>query len=192
MVAPKTRTAGRPVGNDSTRNDILVKAREVFGQKGYSNASIRTIATAAGVDPSTVMHFFGTKDALFKAVVSDVAAATQPVIEALRRQVGGEELAMIYLAIWEEAAIGAAMKAIVRTSMGSEEAMGLLKITMTSKFLAALDWVPPLERELVIMTLMNIGIGRYLVKLPELARADVKTIARRMGPVLDMYLRASF
>ena len=39
-----------------------------FGQHGFEKTTIRSVASAAGVDPALVMHYFGNKDGLFGAV----------------------------------------------------------------------------------------------------------------------------
>jgi len=134
-VKRKIRIAGRPAGNGSTRADILESARRAFATGGYNGASVRAIAVDAGVDPSTVIHFFATKDGLFQAVIQDVAKASAPLLEALCSPVSGTELVKIYLTIWDDADSGPAMQAIIRTSFGSERAMELFREIQTRSFL---------------------------------------------------------
>ena len=64
------RRTGRRPGNPDTREAILDAAREAFAEQGYDGASIRGIATSAGVDPALVHHYFGTKDQLFLAAMN--------------------------------------------------------------------------------------------------------------------------
>ena len=45
---------------------ILDAARGVFADVGYERATIRGIAAAAGVDKSSVIQYFGTKQSLFR------------------------------------------------------------------------------------------------------------------------------
>ena len=52
-----------------TRRRILDAARGVFAEVGYERATIRGIAAAAGVDKSSVIQYFGTKQALFREAV---------------------------------------------------------------------------------------------------------------------------
>ncbi|MDT4999513.1 MAG: hypothetical protein QOK12_1618, partial [Mycobacterium sp.] len=35
-----------------------------FGQNGFERTTIRSVASAAGVDPALVMHYFANKDTL--------------------------------------------------------------------------------------------------------------------------------
>jgi AcrR family transcriptional regulator len=183
-----SRAKGRPPGTDNSRAVILEKAREAFGTAGYGGTSIRAVAANAGVDPSTVIHFFGTKDGLFQAVIKDVAPATEPLLDALRRKVSGAELVTTYLGIWDQGDTGSAMRAIVRTSFGSDRAMGLLRGTMMRSVLEAAAAPSALGAELALMHLIAIGLGRYIVQLPELAGRDIADIAERVGPALDRYL----
>ena len=61
-----SRTGRRP-GTPDTRETILTVARRRFATRGYDATSVRAIATEAEVDPALVIHYFGTKEALFIA-----------------------------------------------------------------------------------------------------------------------------
>ena len=52
----------------ATRSAILDIARSQFGEHGFERTTIRSVASAAGVDPALVMHYFGSKAGLFAAV----------------------------------------------------------------------------------------------------------------------------
>ena len=79
VSTPSSRAAGRPVertvgrgrrpGAPDTRAEILASARELFAARGFGSTSVRAIAADAGVDPSLVHHYFGTKDDLFLAAL---------------------------------------------------------------------------------------------------------------------------
>lgn len=63
--APRTRNAA------ATRAAILAAARARFAQEGYDIASIRGIASEAGIDPALVLRYFGSKDELLAAVLDE-------------------------------------------------------------------------------------------------------------------------
>lgn len=178
-----TSSAGRPAGNDNTRSTILDSARKAFAANGFNGASIRGIAADAGVDPSTVIHFFGTKDGLFAAVVKDVAQLAEPLLHALQREESGRDLVRTYLGIWEQEEAGAAMRAIIRTAIGSDTAMELFRDSMSRPMREAAGG--KIKGELVMMQLICIGLARSIMKLPELAAADADVIAEQVGPLLD-------
>ncbi|MBO0981525.1 TetR/AcrR family transcriptional regulator [Microbacterium sp. SD291] len=51
------------------REEILESALDVIGRKGYQNASLKEIAEVVGVTPAALLHYFGTKEELFTAVL---------------------------------------------------------------------------------------------------------------------------
>lgn len=59
----RTRTAA------ATRDSILQCATERFAEEGYDRASLREIASDAGVDAALISRYFGSKEELFKAVL---------------------------------------------------------------------------------------------------------------------------
>jgi AcrR family transcriptional regulator len=63
MEALKSR-ARRNIG----KQDILEAAFELFASEGDAGFSIRKLGAAIGVDPMTVLHHFGSKDELLRAI----------------------------------------------------------------------------------------------------------------------------
>jgi AcrR family transcriptional regulator len=55
--------------SDERRESILKAATEVFGARGYAGATTDAVAKAAGVSQPYVVRMFGTKEALFLAVL---------------------------------------------------------------------------------------------------------------------------
>jgi AcrR family transcriptional regulator len=53
------------------RRELLDAAAQVFGDYGFDAATIAQVAERAGVSPGTVIHYFGSKAALFKGVMED-------------------------------------------------------------------------------------------------------------------------
>ena len=60
-------------------SDLTTKARirdtamELFGAEGVAATSLRSVAAAAGVSPGLVVHHFGSKQGLVRAVDEAVA-----------------------------------------------------------------------------------------------------------------------
>ena len=48
-----------------TRTDILMAAQQCFAKQGYTHATLRTIGAMANVNPSLIVHYFGSKKQLF-------------------------------------------------------------------------------------------------------------------------------
>lgn len=68
----------RPAGR-ATRAAIEEAARRLFAERGF-DASVRAIATEAGVDPALVIRHFGSKEALFLRCV-DTASGIGAVLD---------------------------------------------------------------------------------------------------------------
>ena len=70
-AAERTRDAAR------TREAILVAAEDRFAQFGFDGTSLQQIGEAADVARSTPAYFFGSKKALYDAVLARVIARAQ-------------------------------------------------------------------------------------------------------------------
>ena len=57
-----------------TRLDIVNAARHLFPERGYAGTTINDVSTAAGVAVETIYRTFGSKAALFQAVVEAAVA----------------------------------------------------------------------------------------------------------------------
>lgn len=86
------RSRGRPACSDAGGADALLRsARGAFARSGYEATSVREIARVSGVDPALVAHHYGSKEALWTAVVDQIADEAAPMvakIAALRESSG--------------------------------------------------------------------------------------------------------
>jgi TetR/AcrR family transcriptional regulator len=80
------RGPGRP-GNDRPSGDmaLLKAARSAFARHGFEGATLRGIAGSAGVDPALVAHHFGSKEALWEAVIEQMTHTLVPLVTELRK-----------------------------------------------------------------------------------------------------------
>ena len=90
--------------------------------------------------------------------------------------------------IWEADESGGAARAVIRTALSSSKATELLRETLTMTILRATPPADALAAELAMTHLVGLGLGRYILVLPELRGADIETLAQRVGPILDYYL----
>jgi AcrR family transcriptional regulator len=78
------------IAGENTENQILVAARGVFITRGYEGARMQEIADKAGINKALLHYYFRSKENLFDAVFSEVAANLFPAM----RQVLEAELAI--------------------------------------------------------------------------------------------------
>jgi len=74
------------IAGENTENQIRNAAREVFISRGFEGARMQEIADHAGINKALLHYYFRSKEKLFDAVFSEVAAdlfpAVKQVIEA--------------------------------------------------------------------------------------------------------------
>jgi TetR/AcrR family transcriptional regulator len=81
----KRRGPGRPGRNRLNGALLLLQAgQSAFARHGFEGASLRKIAASAGVDPALAAHHFGSKEALWKAVIERWVLYLAPFIVELR------------------------------------------------------------------------------------------------------------
>lgn len=189
------RTGRRP-GKQSTREAILTAAREAFAARGFDAASIRQIATSAGVDPALVHHYFGNKDQLFLAAMQAPMdpASIIPDVVALGAEHVGERLVRTLLGIWDSPA-GTAGVALVRSAVGNETMARLFREFIMSRILgrvaAELALPPeeaPLRINLVATQVAGLVVARYILKLEPLASASPQHVVALIGPTVQRYI----
>src|ERR1700752_4008352 len=106
--------------SEETRSAILTAARRRFPDDGYERATIRAIAADAGIDPSMVMRYYGSKDGLFAAAV-DVALQL-PARDDLPPEGRGEILVRHFLRIWEGEGADDVLTVLLRSAVTNEAA----------------------------------------------------------------------
>src|SRR5690348_13720956 len=190
------RTGRRP-GKQDTREAILQAARDAFAGRGYDQASIRAIATSAGVDPALVHHYFGTKEELFLATVDapiDPAEIIPKVIEG-DRDTAPERLVRTFLSVWDHPVAGPAAVALIRSGLQHDWSARMLREFLTTRIIrrvvAHLELDPaeaPLRGSLVASQIGGLAIVRYVLKVEPLASADAETVVVLVAPNIHRYL----
>ena len=70
---------------------IIDAALQVFGEKGYYNATISEIAREAGVSEATIYEYFGCKEDLLFAIPGEITNMTVQFMEAMSPYITGAE-----------------------------------------------------------------------------------------------------
>lgn len=55
-----------------TREEILLKAQDVFRKQGYYHTSMNDLATACGLQKGSFYHYFPSKEALMKEILTSI------------------------------------------------------------------------------------------------------------------------
>jgi AcrR family transcriptional regulator len=121
--------SGRRPGETQTRDAIATAARTEFANMGYDRATMRSIASAAGVDPALIVHFFGSKEGLFREVTTlpaELAAVMRSIAESPREEVG-RRFAQAVVAMLENPVTRPVVLARIRSAASHAEAAELVR-----------------------------------------------------------------
>lgn len=192
---------GRWRTGEQSRARILRAARDCFGARGYDRTTIRTIAAEAGVDPSMVHYFFGTKASLFSAAMELPADVPQRIDDAVDEGVDGlgERLARHFVGVWDDQRQFQPLLALMRSAPTDDrsarmfqefverEIIGRLREAIIAAGDADADDAD-LRAELIGSQLIGLALARYVIRLEPLASASPDLIAHWIGPTLQRYI----
>jgi AcrR family transcriptional regulator len=186
---------GRRPGESGSREAILEAACARFAQHGYGGATIRGIATDAGVDPALVHHFFGTKDRLFVAAMQLPINPAEliPQIVAAGIDGAGRRLVTIFVHTIRELGDANPMLGLLRSATAHPGAARMLRDFFTTEVLekvaAALDVPQPgLRAALCASQMMGLLVAHQVVGLRPLVEAKEETLIAAIGPVIQHYM----
>jgi AcrR family transcriptional regulator len=196
---PTTTGRGRRPGDSRTREAILSAAAERFAEQGFRDTTMRSVATAAGVDPALVHHFFGTKDGLFAAAMAFPINPADVVTGLVEAGVDGlgERVVRTLLEIFAQLGEANPMIGLIRSAAAHPPAARMLREFLGG---AVLDRVaeavqtdrPQLRAELCASQILGILVAREVIALPALAAAERETLVAAYGPVIQHFLTGEF
>ena len=190
------RTGRRP-GAGGTREKILAAARSHFSEVGYEGGTVRGIATASGVDPALVLHYFGSKEGVFRAAMDFPIDPAEFIPRLLAPGLDGlgERLTRFFVDTWDSP-VGQPLLGLIRSVVGSESAAALMREFISREVLARIAKAlevdqPQLRASLAASSLIGVAMLRYVVKVEPLASAPSDQVAAWIGPAVQRYLTDS-
>ena len=196
-----TGRTGRRAGDSGTSEAILDAARTQFAEHGYRGATIRAIATKAGVDPALVHHFYGTKEALFAAAMQLPIVPSQVIGAAIvagrDTPALGEHIVRTALTLWESDELKDTFLGLFKSAVTSESAAVMLREFLAESILGTIARASrisgsPAEVQyraaLVASQMIGLAVARLVLKLPTIADVSIDELAASIGPTLERYL----
>jgi AcrR family transcriptional regulator len=187
------RTGRRP-GTSDTRDAIAQAAREQFAEVGYDRGTMRKIAAAAGVDPALVVHFYGSKEALFREVMALPPAIAESLAQLAEgdRATVGRRFAEFVVGALENPATRTIVLGRIRSATSHPEAAALVRETVDSDMLRIASGLgsdnPQLRANLVGTHVVGVGLVRYIVKVEPLASLDPGELVNLLEPDFQRWL----
>ncbi|HET9255902.1 MAG TPA: TetR family transcriptional regulator [Pseudonocardiaceae bacterium] len=180
----------------AAREAILAAARRRFTEEGYERTTIRTVAADAGLDPSMVMRYYGSKDGLFSAAI-DVDLHL-PDLTGVPPSELGATIARHFVVVWESDWGRENLLILLRSAASAHAgAAERVRSVFTSQIVpmvrAATGDAPDAEARAGQLSTYLLGtvLCRYIVRLPPVVAMDADTLAATMAPVLRRILTGS-
>jgi AcrR family transcriptional regulator len=189
---PETDAASsRAEQRRGTEARILASASRLFVERGYERTTIRAIAGAAGVDGGLVMHYFGSKQGLFKRVTH---ARPVPELSGSAEQVTEQVLARLAESLASEPVHSLAL---LRSMLTHPEAAQALR-EGAARFEAQISRPIPADdaddadarAALVSAVMLGVIVSRHLLNSDALAAASPQQVIDLLRPCLRSLTRA--
>ncbi|MET0862998.1 MAG: TetR family transcriptional regulator [Nakamurella sp.] len=165
-----------------SRQALLMAAKDLFDERGFQRTTTRDIGDRAGLDPTLITRYFGSKAALYLATMRSEFAADTPgdllsagrMTELLDR-VGTRGAGPIFDAALRrhpDAAVDAEARALLRQRVvGPLEAVAVEREVAEAGLLA----------EIVSAAFIGVAVGRFSGSFPALSAASSERIAELLG-----------
>ncbi|MGW3158311.1 TetR/AcrR family transcriptional regulator [Streptomyces sp. NPDC001089] len=184
--------ATRMRDGEVTRATIVTAARAAFDEKGYAGTSLREIARNAGVKPSLVVHFYGSKAGLLAATVEwpfDPGTVVREVLAGGPAHIG-ERLAHVFLGTWEEDGRPNTALTLLHAACERPEAATLARELFTTCVIGPIVTAIDPERaelraSLVASHLLGLHVGRYLLEFDAITAADTDLLEQALASTIQ-------
>jgi AcrR family transcriptional regulator len=166
---------------EETRRRIAEAAAGLFGERGFDRTSVRDVAAAAGVDPALVLHYFGSKRALFGEVMG-----TPGDLSGVEIDDAAEFVLNSLIAKLDDSA--AAALAQLRSMLTNDDAREHARTELSNLAGLLADALPGEDRDarahLLLATNLGVAIARELLHVEPLAGRAPAEIAALLRPAV--------
>jgi AcrR family transcriptional regulator len=183
QVAVKRPTGRRRHDAPASRQALLDAATRLFDERGYDATTIRDIGDEASVDPSLIARYFGSKEGLYLAALSqtgrlplpsDPMQALETILTRSEAQgIGPLPLAMVDPTLTD--AVRGQIRDIIRTQVVEP---------LAGEFAARGVPEPELRAELLFAIALGVSLTRAGATLPQLTEQSIGALLERLEPLV--------
>jgi AcrR family transcriptional regulator len=189
--------SGRRPGDGGSGDAIRAAARQQFAEQGYDRTSMRSVALQAGVDPTLVSHFFGSKQKLFAEVMQlpfDPSAIIPRILAGDPDGIG-TRLATFVVTVLQTPEGHARLTGLIRAAASEDAAAAVVRERVSQEILAPLaaglgSDRPELRGSMAASQVVGMVMARHVVKVEPLASLPPEQVVALIGPTLQRYLTA--
>ncbi|WP_330182112.1 TetR family transcriptional regulator [Nocardia sp. NBC_01503] len=182
-----------PRRSDATRAAILEAARRRFAEDGVRKATIRAIAADAGIDPSMVMRYYGSKEGLFAAAV-DIQLEL-PDLSVAQPDSLGELLVRRFLELWENQPGNEVLLTLLRSAVTDDTVTDRVRQIFAEQVMPTVlrfgePADAPRRAALIVTQMLGIALCRYVLRIPPVLALTPDELVAEVGPTIQRYLTA--
>ena len=179
------------------REAVLAAARRSFADLGYDRTTVRAVAAEAGVDPSMVIRYFGSKSGLFGATLDPGAMRVDlrlPDLSATPPGERGAVLARHFVALWEDEPTGTMLAVLLRSATTNPLAATRMQDVFAGQVLELVRALGAGGADVegtagaLAAHVLGTALCRYVLGLGPLAGLPREAVVGSMGPVLQAIL----
>jgi AcrR family transcriptional regulator len=180
----KGRPARRRHDAPASRQALLDAATRLFDERGYDATTIRDIGEEADVDPALIARYFGSKEGLYLAALSqtgrpplssDPMEALETILARSEAQgIGPLPLAMVNPTLPD--AVRDQIRGIIHTQVVEP---------LAGELAAAGVPEPELRAELLFALALGVSLTRTSTTLPRLTEQPLGPLLERLRPLVD-------
>ena len=161
----------------------------MFAEQGFERTTIRAIGTAAEVNSSMVVRYYGSKEDLF------ATAATidfrMPDLAAVPRDQRGEALIRHVMDCWEA---GDELPALLRAAATHQAAQRRLADVIQQQAVPVIMRVLPKDRSqarlaMIVMQIAGLVLSRYVLEHSPVATLDRAELIQMVGAAVQSHLQ---
>lgn len=183
----------KPSKSDRTKSRIFDASRTLFAQLGYEATTIRGIAEMAGIDPSMVIRYFGSKDALFALTVDFEMVNVAAPLSGDRTP--GQRGVRHFLRLWEGEDANAALPILLRTASSSTLAAEKLRVLFETQIRRLIEHlagrpVDPENASLIASQMLGFAYCRYILQIESVANMAPDRVVTLLGECVDRLLQS--
>lgn len=179
----------RPHDSEASRQALLAAAAPLFEERGFEAVTVRQIGERAQVDPALIVRYFGGKEGLYLAVMSEAGGVAPSDVGAiafaerllLRQEVRG-------IGPVSRGAVSATLSDAMRDSV--QQILDARAVVPIAAPLRERD-LPDAELRAALVVAMSLGVSlvRAGGALPALSDATAEQVLELLGPAIDAVTR---
>ena len=181
MTDPKGASAPRRRDAAGSRQALLVAARTLFNERGFDRTTIRDIGELAGLDPTLIARYFGSKSGLYLAILRTDFAAEEA--ESPRDLFDRERMIELLDRVQRRGpgpVVASALRADGDPSV-HDEALAAFTERLVDPLVRRLESggvsESRLRAELVAAAFVGVAVGRHADAFPTLSAAPAEKVA---------------